>query len=191
MKKEKVCPVCQAFKDKNYIPEMILHIDKIIKSKQPTEILNKESGLIFTNYYYKKHREECLIDFEIPIEEQEIKSNQDIEKKEKTNFQFMNVSSIIDDFRNMNNEEKQNQKFSKMFEIEYIIINIVHHQLLNGLGDNSIKGIIPKDDINSLKIINEVMRKNDVESEEMKKLLNFDSNSINEFLKELKIDNKK
>jgi len=103
----------------------------------------------------------------------------------------MNVSSIIDDFRNMNNEEKQNQKFSKMLEIEYIIINIVHHQLLNGLGDNSIKGIIPKDDINSLKIINEVMRKNDVESEEMKKLLNFDSNSINEFLKELKIDNKK
>jgi len=191
MKKEKVCPVCQAFKDKNYIPEMILHIDKIIKSKQPTEILNKESGLIFTNYYYKKHREECLIDFEIPIEEQEIKSNQDIEKKEKSYFQFMNVSSIIDDFRNMNNEEKQNQKFSKMLEIEYIIINIVHHQLLNGLGDNSIKGIIPKDDINSLKIINEVMRKNDVESEEMKKLLNFDSNSINEFLKELKIDNKK
>jgi len=191
MKKEKVCPVCQAFKDKNYIPEMILHIDKIIKSKQPTEILNKESGLIFTNYYYKKHREECLIDFEIPIEEQEIKSNQDIEKKEKKYFQFMNVSSIIDDFRNMNNEEKQNQKFSKMLEIEYIIINIVHHQLLNGLGDNSIKGIIPKDDINSLKIINEVMRKNDVESEEMKKLLNFDSNSINEFLKELKIDNKK
>jgi len=191
MKKEKVCPVCQAFKDKNYIPEMILHIDKMIKSKQPTEILNKESGLIFTNYYYKKHREECLIDFEIPIEEQETKSNQDIEKKEKSCFQFMNVSSIIDDFRNMNDEEKQKQKFSKMLEIEYIIINIVHHQLLNGLGDNSIKGIIPKDDINSLKIINEVMRKNDVESEEMKKLFNLDSNSINEFIKELKIDDKK
>jgi hypothetical protein len=191
MKKEKVCPVCQAFKDKNYIPEMILHIDKMIKSKQPTEILNKESGLIFTNYYYKKHREECLIDFEIPIEEQETKSNQDIEKKEKSFFQFMNVSSIIDDFRNMNDEEKQKQKFSKMLEIEYIIINIVHHQLLNGLGDNSIKGIIPKDDINSLKIINEVMRKNDVESEEMKKLFNLDSNSINEFIKELKIDDKK
>jgi hypothetical protein len=191
MKKEKVCPVCQAFKDKNYIPEMILHIDKMIKSKQPTEILNKESGLIFTNYYYKKHREECLIDFEIPMEEQEIKSSQDIEKKEKSYFQFMNVSSIIDDFRNMNDEEKQKQKFSKMLEIEYIIINIVHHQLLNGLGDNSIKGIIPKDDINSLKIINEVMRKNDVESEEMKKLFNLDSNSINEFIKELKIDDKK
>jgi hypothetical protein len=191
MKKEKVCPVCQAFKDKKYIPEMILHIDKMIKSKQPTEILNKESGLIFTNYYYKKHREECLIDFEIPIEEQETKSNQDIEKKEKSCFQFMNVSSIIDDFRNMNDEEKQKQKFSKMLEIEYIIINIVHHQLLNGLGDNSIKGIIPKDDINSLKIINEVMRKNDVESEEMKKLFNLDSNSINEFIKELKIDDKK
>lgn len=191
MKKEKICPVCQAFNDKNYIPEMILHINKMIKSKQPREILNKEIGLVFTKYYYDLHREECLIDFEISVEEQKIKLNQDIEKKEKTNFQFMNLSSIIDDFRNMNNEEKQNQKFSKMLEIEYIIINIVHHQLLNGLGDNSIKGIIPKDDINSLKIINEVMRKNDVESEEMKKLLNFDSNSINEFLKELKIDNKK
>jgi len=115
----------------------------MIKSKQPTEILNKESSLIFTNYYYKKHREECLIDFEIPMEEQETKSNQNIEKKEKSCFQFMNVSSIIDDFRNMNDEEKQKQKFSKILEIEYIIINIVHHQLLNGLGDNSIKGIIP------------------------------------------------
>jgi len=191
MKKEKICPVCQTFNDKNYIPEMILHINKMIKSKKPREILNKEIGLVFTKYYYDLHREKCLIDFEIPVEKQEIKLNQDIEKKEKSYFQFMNVSSIIDDFRNMNNEEKQNQKFSKMLEIEYIIINIVHHQLLNGLGDNSIKGIIPKDDINSLKIINEVMRKNDIESEEMKKLLNLDSNSINEFLKELKIDNKK
>ena len=72
MQKEKICPICKAFIDKNYIPEMVLHINKLIISKEPTEVLNKESGLIFTNHYYKKHREECLINFEIPIEEQKI-----------------------------------------------------------------------------------------------------------------------
>ena len=31
MSKEKICHVCQAFIDRNYIPEMVLHINKLIK----------------------------------------------------------------------------------------------------------------------------------------------------------------
>ena len=72
MSKEKICKVCQAFKDKNYIDEIVLHINKLIKSKQPTDILNKESGLNFEYYRYKLHRDKCLINFEIPIEEQKL-----------------------------------------------------------------------------------------------------------------------
>ena len=142
---------------------MVLHINKLIKSKQPTEVLNKQSGLVFSDYRYKTHREKCLINFEIPFEEQKIKLD-----KENYNQSSIDISSIITNFRSMNIEEKQSNKNIKMMEIEYLIINIVHHQLVNGLLDNSVKGIIPKDDINSLKIINEVMRKNDIEIENVK-----------------------
>jgi len=164
MQKEKICPICQSFIDKAYLPELVLEINKLIKLKKPTEVLNKKSGLTFNDYRYKTHREKCLINFEIPIEEQKIK----LAKEKEENFynqHSIDISSIIKDFRNMNNEEKQNSKNIKMMEIEYIIINIVHHQLVNGILDK-IKGIIPKDDINSLKIINEVMRKNDQDNEQ-------------------------
>ncbi len=167
MQKEKNCPICQAFIDKNYLPELVLQLNKLIIIKKPAEVLNKKSGLVFSEYYYKKHREECLIDYEISIEEQKIK----LSKEKDGNFynqSSIDISSIITNFRSMNIEEKQNNKNIKMMEIEYLIINIVHHQLVNGLLDNSVKGIIPKDDINSLKIINEVMRKNDIEIENVK-----------------------
>ena len=167
MQKEKICPICQAFTDKNYLPEMVLHINKLIKSKQPTEVLNKQSGLVFSDYRYKTHREKCLINFEIPFEEQKIKLDKENDNK-FYNQSSIDISSIITNFRSMNIEEKQSNKNIKMMEIEYLIINIVHHQLVNGLLDNSVKGIIPKDDINSLKIINEVMRKNDIEIENVK-----------------------
>lgn len=187
MPKEKNCTICQAFIDKNYLPELVLQINKLIKSKQPTEVLNKKSGLVFSEYYYKKHREKCLINFEIPLEEQKIKLDKENDNK-FYNQSSIDISSIITNFRSMNNEEKQSNKNIKMMEIEYIIINIVHHQLVNGLLDNSVKGIIPKDDINSLKIINEVMRKNDQNNEQniFDYLNNKEeiSSMVNKFLKE-------
>lgn len=178
MNKEKICPVCKAFNDKNYIPEMVLHINKLIKSKEPTEVLNKESGLVFSTYYYKLHREECLIDFEIPIEEEKIKMGK--EKADKPYIQSIDINSIITDFRNMSNEEKQSKKIKMMYEIEYLILNIIHHQLLNGSGDNSVKGIIPKEDINAFKIIKDIMSKPDIQSEEVR--LNEVNNNFNKLL---------
>jgi hypothetical protein len=154
MKKEKICPVCQAFRDKNYIPEMILHINKMIKSKQPTEILNKESGLIFTNYYYKKHREECLIDFEIPIKEQEIKLNQDIHKIENSVDCSIDIKQIVEEYRNMTIEDKINSHLKNLDEIKYLTGYITNYNLINRY---TYKGFIPKEDINSLKIINDMV----------------------------------
>lgn len=176
--KEKNCPICKAFEDKKYIPELILHINKLIILKEPTEVLNKESGLVFSTYYYKLHREECLIDFELPIEEQKIKLAK--EKAERSYIQSIDITSIITDFRNMSNEEKQSKKIKMMYEIEYLILNIIHHQLINGLGDNSIKGIIPKDDINAFKIIKDIMSKPDTQSEEVR--LNEINNNFNKLL---------
>ena len=178
MKKEKICPICQAFTDKKYIPELILHINKLIISKEPTEILNKESGLIFTNHYYKKHREECLVGYQLPIEEQKIKLNK--EKTEKPYNQSIDISATITDFRNMSDEEKQSRKIKMMYEVEYLILNIIHHQLVNGLDDNSVKGIIPKDDINAFKIIKDIMSKPDIQSEEVR--LNEVNNNFSKLL---------
>jgi len=167
MQKEKICPICQAFIDKNYLPELILQINKLIIIKEPAEVLNKKSGLVFSEYYYKKHREECLINYDLPIEEQKIK----LAKEKDGNYynqSFIDITVIITNFRNMSDEEKQSRKIKMMYEVEYLILNIIHHQLVNGLDDNSVKGIIPKDDINTFKIINEVLNKPDVKSEELR-----------------------
>ena len=166
MQKEKTCPICQAFIDNHYIPEAVLHINKLIKSKESAEILNKESGLVFSNYYYQKHREECLIDFQVPVEEQKIKLGKD--KSEKPYRQSLDITAIITDFRNMSDDEKQSRKIKMMYEIEYLILNIIHHQLVNGFSDNSVKGIIPKEDINAFKIIKDIMSKPDTQSEEVR-----------------------
>lgn len=166
MQKEKNCPICQAFIDKNYLPELVLQINKLIIIKEPAEVLNKKSGLVFSEYYYKKHREECLIDYKIPVEEQKIKINK--EQTEKPYNQSIDITSIITDFRNMSDEEKQSRKIKMMYEVEYLILNIIHHQLVNGLDDNSVKGIIPKDDINAFKIIKDIMSKPDTQSEELR-----------------------
>ena len=68
----------------------------------------------------------------------------------------------------MSDEEKQSRKIKMMYEVEYLILNIIHHQLVNGLDDNSVKGIIPKDDINAFKIIKDIMSKPDTQSEELR-----------------------
>lgn len=49
---------------------MVLHINKLIKLKSPVEVLNKESEFNFKYYRYKLHRDICLLNFEIPIENQ-------------------------------------------------------------------------------------------------------------------------
>ena len=167
MKKEKVCPICQAFIEKDYLPELILQINKLIIIKEPAEVLNKKSGLVFNDYYYKKHREECLMDYYLPIEEQKIKL-----AKEKDGHYYnqssIDINKIITDFRNMNDEEKQSRKIKMMYEVEYLMLNVIHHQLVNGLDDNSVKGLIPKDDINAFKILKDIMNKPDIQSEEVR-----------------------
>lgn len=157
MSKEKICKVCQAFKDKNYIDEIILHINKLIKSKQPTDILNKESGLNFEYYRYKLHRDKCLINFEIPIEEQKIVLKENIENTENSFNSSTDIYKIINEYRNMSVEDKEKAHLKNIDEIKYLIGYITINNLINS---GNYKGFIIKDDINSLKIINDIANDN-------------------------------
>jgi len=153
MSKEKICHVCQAFIDRNYIPEMVLHINKLIKLKTPVDVLNKESEFNFKYYRYKLHREQCLINFEIPIEEQKIELKEDIKNNEKTFNSSIDINKIIQEYRNMSIEDKEKSHLRNIDEIKYLTGYITNHNLINGY---SYKGFIPKEDINSLKIINDI-----------------------------------
>lgn len=149
--KEKKCKVCSLFDERKFSEEIRSNINKLIKSKEPTEILNKETGFDLTDYRYKLHRQQCLINFEIPIEEIELTQIKEITENS------IDVLSIIEKYRTMSVIQKEKQTSILINEINFISLNIVHHQLINGR-DNLLKGLIPKDDISCLKIINDIMK---------------------------------
>ena len=154
MSKEKICHVCQAFIDRNYIPEMVLHINKLIKLKTPVEVLNKESEFNFKYYRYKLHREQCLINFEIPIEEQKI----ELEENNENSFNSsIDINKIIQEYRNMSIEDKEKAHLRNIDEIKYLVGYITNNNLINGC---NYKGFIIKDNINSLKVINDIANDN-------------------------------
>ena len=156
-KKQKVCKVCSLFDDKKFSDEIRFDINKLIKSKQPTEILNKETSFNLTDYYYKIHRITCLTDFEIPIEEQKIKLNQNIDKTENSFIPSIDIKKIIEEYRNMSIEDKEKSHLKNIDEIKYLIGYITNYNLIHG---NNYKGFIIKEDINSLKIINDIVNNN-------------------------------
>lgn len=156
-KKQKVCKVCFLFDDKKFSEEIRFNINKLIKSKQPTEILNKETSFNLTDYYYKTHRITCLVNFEIPIEEQEIELKKYIEKTENATNNLIDIKLIIEEYRQMSEDDKLKSHYKNIDEIKYLTGYITNHNLINGY---SYKGFIPKEDINSLKIINDIANDN-------------------------------
>ena len=75
--KEKKCKVCSLFDERKFSDEIRFDINKLIKSKEKLEFLNKQTGFNFTNkHYYKVHNDTCLLNFEIPITKQKIILNQ-------------------------------------------------------------------------------------------------------------------
>ena len=149
--KENKCKVCTLFNEKNFNEEITVNVNKLIKSKESIEVLNKETGFNLTEYYYKKHRNICLINLELPIEEKIIEN----EINNKSSLNTLDVNTKIEDYRKQSLENKQNYKLKLLDEIEFLVISTVHHELINGRLD---KGFIPKDDISSLKIINDFMK---------------------------------
>jgi len=171
---KKPCPVCVYLKA--YPKELSLEVNNLIfsnsKYKDILEFLEKSKVLNVkqkpSKHFVEKHKTDCLVNFEIPVEKLIVQN----EVNKNLHLDILNVNTKIEEYRKQNLEDKQNYKLQLLDEIEFLVISTVHHELINGRLD---KGFIPKDDISSLKIINDVMKgKSDSEQKE---------NNINEYEK--------
>ena len=141
-KKQKVCKVCSLFDDKKFNEEIRFNINKLIKLKQPTEILNKETGFNLTDYYYKKHNDICIVDFIIPIEEREI---------ELTKSNEIDIKNI---------EEFDNLKFIEKHNKRQEILNRISYKLLLKIDNDK---YISKEEVSTLKTLNDLINQNYIE----------------------------
>ena len=141
-KKQKVCKVCFLFDDKKFNEEIRFNINKLIKLKQPTEILNKETGFNLTDYYYKKHNDICIVDFLIPIEEREI---------ELTKSNEIDIKNI---------EEFDNLKFIEKHNKRQEILNRISYKLLLKIDNDK---YISKEEVSTLKTLNDLINQNYIE----------------------------
>ena len=141
-KKQKVCKVCSLFDDKKFNEEIRFNINKLIKLKQPTEILNKETGFNLTDYYYKKHNDICIVDFIIPIEEREI---------ELTKINEIDIKNI---------EEFDNLKFIEKHNKRQEILNRIFYKLLLKIDNDK---YISKEEVSTLKTLNDLINQNYIE----------------------------
>jgi hypothetical protein len=159
--KNNKCKVCTLFDEKQLIQEVIFDINKLIKQKELLEVLNKQTGFNLSDYHYKKHRDSCLSDFELPMNndvDNKVDDEIDLIKPKKSYQEMLNIDSIMDLYRKMSFEEKQINKLNLLDEIEYLVISNVHYQLIHGCIDVSFKHLVPKEDISSLKSINDIMK---------------------------------
>lgn len=154
---KKPCPVCVYLKA--YPKEFVLKVNSYIfsnsKYKDILDFLEKSNVLNNkqkpSKHFIEKHRTDCLVNFEIPIEKLIVQNG----VNKNLHLDILNVNTKIEEYRKQNLEDKQNYKLQLLDEIEFLVISTVHHELINGRLD---KGFIPKDDISSLKIINDVMK---------------------------------
>jgi len=159
--KENKCKVCSLFEERNLIDEVRLDINKLIKSKQPSDILNKQTNFNLSDHYYKKHRNICLSNFEIPINSINDENNKNTEstlKTRKSYQEMLNIEFIMNQYKEMSFDDKQKHKLNLLEEIEYLVISNVHYQLITGCIDVHFKHLVPKEDISSLKVINDIMK---------------------------------
>jgi hypothetical protein len=171
---KKPCPVCTYLKiySEEFVLEVNTHIFSNSKYKEILELLEKSNVLNNkqkpSKHFVEKHKTDCLVNFEIPVEKLIVQNG----VNKNLHLDILNVNTKIEEYIKQNLEDKQNYKLQLLDEIEFLVISTVHHELINGRLD---KGFIPKDDISSLKIINDVMKgKSDSEQKE---------NNINEYEK--------
>lgn len=164
MMKNNKCKVCSLFDERKLVEEVIFDINKMIKQGQNLDVLNKQTGFGLSEYHYKKHCNTCLSNFETPIDKKidniidNLNNQSQFVEVKKSYQEMLNIDSIMEKYRKMSFEDKQIHKLELLNEIEYLVISNVHYQLINGCIDVSFKHLVPKEDISSLKAINDIMK---------------------------------
>ena len=69
---------------------------------------------------------------ELPIEEQKVLLNQDINKTENSFIPSIDIKEIIEDYRNMSIEDKEKSHLKNIDEIKYLIGYITNYNLIHG-----------------------------------------------------------
>ena len=128
--KEKKCKVCSLFDERKFSDEIRFDINKLIKSKEKLEVLNKQTGFNFTNkHYYKVHHDTCLLNFEIPIEEQKIELGENIKNNKNSFNSSIDINKIIQEYRDMSIEDKEKSHLKNIDEIKYLVGYITNNNL--------------------------------------------------------------
>lgn len=150
MIEKKPCKVCVFLKI--YSEEFVFEINSLLVSdvteKKLKELLSKSKVLTHTIpptfHFFKNHRDNCLVGFVPKVED--VKEVSDSAKN-------IDLQHYLDDYRKMTVQERDDDHIARLKEIKYLSGVIILQQLFNNKHTKS----LPKDDINSLKQIEDVV----------------------------------
>ena len=150
MIEKKPCKVCVFLKI--YTDNFVLEVNSLLVSdvteKKLKELLSKSK--VSTNkipptfHFFKIHRDNCLVGFVPKVED--VKEVSDGAKN-------IDLQHYLDNYRKMTVQERDDDHIARLKEIKYLSGVIILQQLF----DNKHTRSLPKDDINSLKQIEDVV----------------------------------
>lgn len=153
VEKKKPCPVCTYLKV--YSPEFVIEVNNLIfsqgKEKQVLDLLVTSKILNNmvkpTGHFIEKHRKNCLIGFIAKVDDNKIIP------ENKNCLVNTSLQSFLDEYEKMTVQERDNEHIQRLKKIKYLSGVVILQQLF----DNKHTRSLPKDDINSLKQIEDVV----------------------------------
>jgi hypothetical protein len=153
VEKKKPCPVCTYLKV--YSPEFVIEVNNLIfskgKEKQVLDLLVTSKILNNmvkpTGHFIEKHRKNCLIGFIAKVDDNKIIP------EDKNCLVNTSLQSFLDEYEKMTVQERDNEHIERLKKIKYLSGVIILQQLFNNKHERS----IPKDDISSLKQIEDIV----------------------------------
>ena len=150
MIEKKPCKVCVFLKI--YPDNFVLEVNSLMVSgvtkKKLEELLSKSKVLTHTIpptfHFFTTHRDNCLVGFVPKVED--VKEVVDCSKN-------IDLEHHLDNYRKMTVQERDDDHIARLKEIKYLSGVIILQQLFNNKHAKS----LPKDDINSLKQIEDVV----------------------------------
>jgi hypothetical protein len=184
--KNKDCVICKNIVnndnlDKSLKEIIIEYINKGFKHEEIIIVYNKiknkytDEIILSSPYYLTLHQQKCLgLDLKELREKRKfnnkisvdnyksIKNNFDntdekvIEDKNISFQEHINMSNILDNYRNMSFQERESDYLRILRKVDYMSLVAIHHQLLYGKMNKYT--IVPKEDIGALKNVQDILQ---------------------------------